>query len=145
MQRKTNPIGPVEVPELSFTHERQESNDKAQNPDSHQNGDGTPAARCQVAEWVDDADVLLQGEIGEEQNRDLGGQHGQRAYHLAGQAIHPGLCVAVILAPELQVVCTNHKEVDTHQTVGTCPGKQREYGLAIISILFHNTLYIHNT
>lgn len=68
MQRETHAIGSIEVPENPLTDERQESNKKAHDPDDHQNGNSACAAGGQVSEWVDDADVFLQGEVGEEQN-----------------------------------------------------------------------------
>lgn len=76
MQRETHAIGSIEVSENPFTDERQESNNKAQDPDDHQNGYSTSTARGQVSERVDDADVFLQGEVGEEQNWHLGWEHG---------------------------------------------------------------------
>lgn len=68
VQRETNAIRSIEVFENPFKDQWQESNNKAQDPDDHQNGNSAFAARGQVAERVDNADVFLQGEVCEEQH-----------------------------------------------------------------------------
>lgn len=120
VQRETNSIGPVEVAEQSLAGQWQEGNYEAKHPYPQKDGDSSSPARRQVLERVDDADVLLQGEVCEEQDGHLGGQHGQRADDLALRAVHPGLRMLVVLAAELQIVRTNHEEVDPHQPVCTC-------------------------
>lgn len=76
MQRETHAIGSIEVSENPFTDQRQKSNNKAQDPDDHQNGNSASAAGGQVAERVNNADVFLQGEVGEKQNWHLRREHG---------------------------------------------------------------------
>lgn len=120
VKREADPVGAVEVAEQALAGQRQEGDHEAEHPDPQEDGDGAPPARRQVLERVDDADVLLQSEVGEQEHRHLGGQHGQGADDLALNAVHPGLSVPVVLAAELQVVCANHEEVDPHQPVGTC-------------------------
>lgn len=114
VKREADPIGAVEVAEQAFAGQWQEGDHEAKHPDPQEDGDGAPPARCQVLERVDDTDVLLQGEVGEQEHRHLGGQHGQRADDLALNAVHPGLSVSVVLSSELQVVRANHEEVDPH-------------------------------
>lgn len=122
VKREADSIGAVEVAEQAFAGQWQKGDHKAKHPDPQEDGDGAPPARCQVLERVDDTDVLLQGEVGEQEHRHLGGQHGQRADDLALDAVHPGLSVPVVLPTELQVVRANHEEVDPHQTVCTYTG-----------------------
>lgn len=126
VQGEAYAVGAVEVPEYSFADERQEGDDETQDPDGHQDGDGTTAAWRQVAEWIDDADVLLQRQVGEQQHTYLCGQHSQRAHHLTGRTVHPSLRVAVVLAAELQIVCTDHEQVHTHEAVSTCERTEEE-------------------
>lgn len=76
VQRETNAIGSIEVFENPFKDQWQESNNKAQDPDNHQNGNSASAARGQVPERVDNADVFLQGEVCEEKHWHLCWQHG---------------------------------------------------------------------
>lgn len=122
VKREADPIGAVEVAEQTFAGQWHEGDHKAKDPDSQEDGDGAPPPRRQVLERVDDADVLLQGEVGEQEHRHLSGQHCQRANDLALNTVHPGLSVPVVLATELQVVRANHEEVDPHQTVRTYTG-----------------------
>lgn len=120
VQRETDSVGPVEVAEESFADQREEGDDEAEHPDAQQDGDGASPAGRQVLERVHDADVFLQREVGEQQHRHLGGQHGQRADDLALAAVHPGLSVPVVLSSELEVVRSDHEQVDSHQPVCTC-------------------------
>lgn len=122
VKREADPVGAIEVAEQAFAGQWQEGDHKAKHPDPQENGDGAPPAWRQVLERVDDADVLLQGEVGEQEHRHLGGQHCQGADDLTLNAVHPGLSVSVVLATELQVVGANHEEVDPHQTVRTYTG-----------------------
>lgn len=120
MKWEAHPVGAIEVAEQALAGQGQEGDHEAEHPDPQEDGDGAPPARRQVLERVDDADVLLQGEVGEQEHRHLGGQHGQGADDLALNAVHPGLSVPVVLAAELQVVRADHEEVDPHQPVRTC-------------------------
>lgn len=114
MQRKTNSIGPVKVAEGLLAGQRQKGNNEAEHPNPKKYRDGPSPARRQVLERVDDADVFLQREISEEEDRYLCGQHGQRANDLTLNAVHPCLRMPVVLAPVLQIISTDHKKVDPH-------------------------------
>ncbi|TNN42287.1 hypothetical protein EYF80_047549 [Liparis tanakae] len=118
--READAVGPVEVAKQPLAGQRQKGDDEAEHPNPEKDGDGSSPPGRQVLERVDDADVLLQSEVGEEEDGHLGGQHGQRADDLALTAVHPGLSVPVVLAAELQVVRPDHEEVDAHQPVCTC-------------------------
>lgn len=120
MQREANAIGPIEVPKQSLARQWQEGHQKAKHPNPKKDGDSSSPARRQVLEGVDDADVFLQGEVSQEQDGHLCGQHGQGADDLTLAAVHPGLSMPVVLAAELQVIRTDHEEVDAHQPVCTC-------------------------
>lgn len=120
MQRETNSIGPVEVAKQPFAGQRQQGDNKSKHPYPEEDGDSSSPAGRQVLERVDDADVLLQSEVSEEKHRYLGGEHGQGADDLTLTAVHPGLSVPVVLAAELQIVRSDHEEVDAHQPVCTC-------------------------
>lgn len=122
VKREAHPIGAVEVPEQALADQRQEGDDEPEHPNTEQDADRPPSARGEVVEGVDDADVLLQGEVGEEEDRHLGGEHGQGADHLTLDAVHPGLGVTVVLATELEVVGADHEQVNTHQPIRTCAG-----------------------
>lgn len=114
MQRKTNSIGPVKVAEGLLAGQRQKGNNEAKNPNPKKYRDSSSPARGQVLERVDDADVFLQSEIREEEDRYLCGQHGQRANDLTLKAVHPCLRMPVVLATVLQIISTNHEKVDSH-------------------------------
>lgn len=120
VQWEANSIGPVEVAEQPLAGQRQEGNNKTEHPYPKKDGDSSSPARRQVLERVDDADVFLQSEVSEEKDWYLSGQHGQRANDLTLNAVHPGLCVPVVLAAELQIIQTDHEKVDPHQPVCTC-------------------------
>lgn len=120
MERKTNSIGPVKVAERLLAGQRQKGNNEAEHPNPKKYRDGSSPARRQVSERVDDADVFLQGEISEEEDRYLCGQHGQRTNDLTLSAVHPCLRMPVVLATVLQIISTNHEKVDPHQSVCTC-------------------------
>lgn len=124
VQWEANSIGPVEVAKQSLEGQWKEGNNKAKHPYPKKDGDSSSPARCQVLERVHDADVLLQSEVSEEKDGYLSGQHGQRADDLTLTAIHPGLSVPVVLAAKLQIIRTNHEEVDAHQSVCTCKERQ---------------------
>ncbi len=77
VQWEANSVGPIEVTKKSFAGQRQKGNNKTKHPYSKKDGDRSSPARRQVLEWVDDTDVFLQGEVSEEKDRYLSGQHGQ--------------------------------------------------------------------
>jgi len=108
VQREADAVGAVEVAKQPLAGQRQEGDDEAEHPDPEKDGDSSSPSGRQVMERVDDADVLLQSEVGEEEDGHLGGQHGQRADDLTLTAVHPGLSVPVVLAAELQVVRPDH-------------------------------------
>lgn len=91
---------------------------------------------------VHDADVLLQGEVREEQNGHFGGQHGQRADDLTLSAVHPGLSMSIVLAAKLQVIRTDHEEINAHQTISTCKNEQRNSELCLIRKSLFKTMTI---
>lgn len=114
MQWETNSIGPVKVAEKLLAGQRQKGNNEAEHPNPKKYRDSSSPARRQVLERVDDADVFLQSEISEEEDRYLCGQHGQRANDLTLNAVHPCLCMPVVLATVLQIISTDHEKVDPH-------------------------------
>lgn len=101
VQWKANTIGPVEISKQALASKRQEGNDETKHPYPKKDGYSSSPARCQVLKGIYDADVFLQSEVGQEQDRYLGGQHGQGADDLTLTAVHPGLSVPVVLASEL--------------------------------------------
>lgn len=128
VQREANSIGPVEVTKQPLAGQRQNGNDEAEQPYTQKDGDSSSPSGRQVAERVDDADVLLQSEVSEQEDGHLGGQHGQGADDLTLTAVHPGLSVPVVLAAELQIIRADHEEVDSHQPVRACTEAQPSLG-----------------
>lgn len=120
VQREANSIGSVEVTKQPLADQRQEGDDEAEHPNPEEDADSSSPSGCQVAERVDDTDVFLQSEVSEQKDRHLSGQHGQGADDLTLTAVHPGLCVPVVLAAELQIIRADHEKVDSHQPVCTC-------------------------
>lgn len=129
VQREADSIGPIKVAKQSLTGQRQKGHNKTKHPYPEQDGDGASPAGSQVVERIHDADVFLQSEVSEEQDRDFSGQHGQRADDLTLTAVHPGLSVPVVLASKLQVIRTDHEEVDAHQPICTCTAHRTRNGL----------------
>lgn len=101
VQRKADTIGPVKVAKQPLANQWEEGNNKTKHPYPKKDGDSSSPAGSQVLERVDYADVFLQREICEEQDRYFSGQHGQRANDLTLAAIHPRLGVPVVLASKL--------------------------------------------
>lgn len=68
VQREANSVGSVEVAKQPLADQRQEGDDEAEHPNPEEDADSSSPSGCQVAERVDDTDVLLQGEVSEQKD-----------------------------------------------------------------------------